>query len=123
MIQLTIVSPEQKRREIEVLKLRKQAERQAYEALRPLRIEKMVETIFNTVKKEIEQSESDYGCWVTIWEEKLKGSYSEKEEAIKIVEEMFNSAGYEVFFHYYSQSWQTRTGKFGYFHISWFENK
>lgn len=123
MIQLSIVSAEAKRKEIEALRVAREMERIAHEALRGQRVEQLVEHLFNVAKYNIEASETG-GCEILITETHLalwgNPHWDELMDAINITITLLNEAGYVVNpWHEYSTSWRNRSGKVGYLYAKW----
>lgn len=111
MISLSIISAESKRKEIENLKIAREKERIAHEALRGQRVEQLVEHLFNMTKRAIEKSEFDH-CDILITETLLKkwGKPCEDElmEALDITFTLLGKAGYSInLWHKYSAAWRT----------------
>ena len=126
MITLTIKSAELKRLETNQEILKQQIEQEIYKANRPVRVEKMVENIFNKIKKGIENTHGSgwldfvvFGSDLNKWN---YSSYDEFEEAMTIALELIKAAGYEIGasgWYRYSDSWFKRSGKFGQVWINW----
>lgn len=125
MITLTIKSAELKRLETNQEILKQQIEREIYKANRPVRIEEMVENIFNKIKKGIENTHGSGWCEIVVYDTDLKkwnySSYNEFEEAMNIALDLIKTAGYDVGsgWYTYSNSWYKRSGKFGNIWIHW----
>lgn len=125
MINLSIISAENKREEYEIHRAQKELERIIHEAMTPQRIEALTEKIFNYAKEEIEKTKDSTSCTVTIhdwnfWQWEI--SYNEKEakEAISLCIRLLEMAGYKINNYYeYSESWQKKSGKLGYFIVKW----
>ena len=138
MIKLTITSADTKRKEVEALAKVEKAQREAFNALREQRVEKLAALIFNEAKRYIELDTS--GCceilllWYKLdqwraeisganepWDYQCFGFKSELTEAIDIVIQLLQEAGYEMGEHdqmyVYSKSWQERSGKYGHFFV------
>lgn len=123
MISLSIISAESKRKEIEALRIIREKERIAHEALRGQRVEQLVEHLFNMAKRNIENSEYN-SCSIYITETLLKrwGKPCEDElmEALNITIDLLGKAGYDInHWHMYSASWRKRSGNVGYFFVNW----
>lgn len=122
MLNLSIISAEEKRKEVEMLKIKREAERIAYEALRNQRVEQLVERLFKMVKNDIEKSEENK-CETVITETIFKSfesqDWGEFEDAATIVKTLLEKAGYTFYEHTYSDSWRKKSGKIVSFSISW----
>jgi hypothetical protein len=123
MISLSIISAENKRKEIEALRIAREMERIAHEALRGQRVEQLVEHLFNMAKCKIENSEFDC-CEILITETLLnqwgKPCEDELMDALNITIALLEKAGYCVNpWHGYSASWRTRSGRVGYLYVRW----
>lgn len=121
MIELSIISAESKKTEIDIFEAEKEAKRKIYEAQRSQRVEKLTEQIFNTLKTKIENSKSYWNC-ITITEDHFnkwgKPDMNELQDAFKVVAQLFITAGYKTHgFCEYGKSWRTRSGKVGYINI------
>lgn len=121
MVKLEIISAENKKAELEALKVLQEMKREQERAARAARVEILIENVFNLVKEKIESSRHS---WVDayIGEDDLREWHWPKEdellEAITVVSEFLVMAGYRVNpYHTYSKSWQTRSGKHGYLYI------
>lgn len=118
MLELTIISAETKKIQLEELKAKKEFEEMIFLAERSKRVEKMVEAMFTQISKEIETSESSYVNYLIMEEDLNKIHYCNKlgefDEAMDTVIELLKIAGYEVNdFYHYSNSWFQKSGKFG----------
>ena len=123
MISLSIISAENKRKEVEALQIAREMERIAHEALRGQRVEQLVEHLFNVAKSNIERSTFN-GCEVLITETLLilwgHPHWDELMDALNITITLLNQAGYCTNpWHEYSDSWRKRSGKVGYFYVKW----
>lgn len=121
MIELSIISAESKKTEIDIFETEREAKRKIYEAQRSHRVEKLTEQIFNTLKVKIENSKS-YWNEITITEDHFnkwgKPDMNELKDAFKIVTQLFITAGYKTHgFYEYSKAWRTRSGRVGYINI------
>ena len=120
MIQLSIMSAEAKRIESAFYAEQRRIEQEKYKAERPMRVEKLVEKIFNLAKKEIEESKFDC-CEIYLEYSKL-GSDDNDEicEAYEIVRDLLEKAGYtKNWFYKFSIRQQIRSESYGYWRISW----
>lgn len=138
MIKLTITSADAKRKEVEALAKAEKAQKEAFYTLREQRVEKFAALIFNEAKRCIESDRS--GCCeilllchkINQWRAEVNGAnepwdYWESDfkleltEAIDIVIQLLQEAGYEMGEHdqmyVYSKSWQDRSGKYGRFFV------
>ena len=115
IIELSVVSADTKRKELEAYRAKKEAERIAYEAQRNQRVERLVEHLFNEAKEGIERFLGLVGWYeVTIYEDDLKNgsSLDELRDAVDIVSTLLGKAGYKVNDLYvYSSSWRRKSGK------------
>ena len=120
IIELSVVSADAKRKELEAYRAKKEAERIVHETQRNQRVEQLVEHLFNKAKKLIEHTDDVSWYWVTIYEDDLKNNSSldELKDAIDTVSALFVKAGYKVYAPYwYSSSWTRQSGKVAYFTI------
>lgn len=114
MIQVAVLAPQTQEEIISNRKEMLKTLSTLRESQRPLRIENMVEEIFNELKNEIEKGSSSH-IWHTIY---LKDrSKSELKDAMEIVKVLFIQAQYRASIHYFSDSWCRRSDKFGEFSI------
>ena len=132
MIKLTITSADAKRKEVEALAQVEKAQRETFNALREQRVEKLAALIFNEAKRYIDLNTS--GCceilflWSKIdqwraevsgtdtpWDYQLFGFKSELTEAIDIVIQLLQEAGYEMGEH--DQMYVYSSGKYGRFFV------
>ena len=125
MINLSIISAESKREEYEIHQAQKELERIKHEMMTPQRIEALTEKIFNYAKEEIEKTKNYTSCSVTIhewdfWRWEITYNEKEAKEAINLCGRLLEMAGYKVDDYYeYSESWQKRSGKLGFFVVKW----
>lgn len=125
MINLSIISAESKREEYEIHHAQKELERIMHEMMTPQRIETLAEKIFNYAKEEIEKTKDFPFCTITIndwnfWQWEISYSEREAKEAINLCIHLLEMAGYKVGNYYeYSESWQKKSGKLGYFIVKW----
>ena len=124
MIELTILSAKEKRKENEINQAVKKAKDEAYKALRLLRVEKLTAEIFNFSKAQIEAETFWNSCSVYITDNKIKEwNVADKNELIEAIEKtrhLLSLAGYICNDWYeYSNSWHRQSGKIGYFYIRW----
>ena len=119
MIQLSIMSAETKRIESAFYAEERRIQEEKEKAERPIRVEKLAETIFILVREKI-KNEKFNSCFTYLNYNKV-GSRNNNEiaEACEIVSAMLKKAGYKTNVYEYSQAWQTRKGEFGYFYASW----
>ena len=94
-------------------------------------IEKNIQNVFNKIKVQIEHSimskeeitiyNSDFLIYdlFSFSDQKWYKQSVNGTEIMKTIENLFKEAGYEVSFKEYSNSWKTRSGKYGIFYISW----
>ena len=127
MINLSIISAEDKKQENKIYwlekELKKEAERIKEEIERPAKIEKVLCTTWEIIKKEIETSHSNWVDITIICSEMFKLTNIENwycyfNPVCEMVETLLTEAGYEYeYFHEYGPQWQSRSGKYGYFRI------
>lgn len=125
MIELTIKSAETKRKENEIYKFNEEKRRQEYEINRPLRVADLLPRLFNKVKKEIEKETCFNSCCIDLYHTEIKKwncyDFKDLEETIDLVIKLLAEAGYECYSNTYSKAWQTRSDKYGYIHVNWYE--
>lgn len=125
IIELSVVSADTKRKELEAYQAKKEAERIAYEAQRNQRVERLVECLFNKAKSAIENTIDCSFCSIDIYENDLvdAGNFSMDElvDAADIVFTLLHKAGYTTngALYKYSRSWRDRSGKVAYFSVRW----
>ena len=124
MICLTIDSADIKRQKDKEYLIQVEFQKQILEKEKLVRIEKIIPSLFEFIKRQMEQSHQGYCCVdLTVSQVKKMGAidYSfEMKSAIDTVRNMLQIAGYKCNdFYEYSKSWQKKRGKFGYLIIKW----
>lgn len=128
MINLSIISAENKKQENKIYwlekELKEEAERIKEEIERPAKIEKILCATWEIIKKEIETSHYNHINVLITHSEmfELTGIgnwYHYFDPVCEMVKTLLAEAGYEYNgFREYSSQWQYKSGKYGYFSIS-----
>lgn len=126
MIQITLISAEDKRREVKAERERiaeeERIKKEIAERKHKQKIGALVSILFERCVEEINKEKTSYSIEVTPspLSPIFKG-YNEKEiqEVFLEIEKLFKVAGYIVNTYIYSKGYQTRVDKVGYIRISW----
>lgn len=120
MVEIKVKSAEVAKFESATVKTFEKMKKMQWALEKPMRIEKLVETLYPTCSKAIDYSISRGSDLTRATFMVSNDDRDEVLEAIDIIRTCLIEAGYKVDeFSEYSKSWQTRSGKFGYLFISW----
>lgn len=127
MINLSIISAENKKQENKIYwlekELKEEAERIKEEIERPAKIEKILCATWEIIKKEIETSHYSYINPLITYSKMFEltgiGNWCRYFDSVcKMVETLLTEAGYKYDgFREYSSQWKNKSGKYGYFSI------
>lgn len=120
MINLSIISAENKKQENEIYWLEKRLKEEIeYSA----KVEKTLCAVWEIIKREIETSHIRFIKILITYSEmfeltNIKNWYIYFNPVCEIVKTLLTEAGYEYeFFHEYSSQWQKKSGEYGYFYV------
>ena len=117
---IEIESAEKIRIETEKAEIVKENERIKQEQIDKENLEKESLYIAEQIKNKIASASKNgnYNIWYTFYNDR---SYVNFKSMISILKEIFEKAGYEVYYSSYSDSWTYKSGKIGYLDIRWYK--
>lgn len=123
MIEITVISAEAKREESAIIKRQLEEQIAREKAIVDKRIAELIPNVLKYCTDMLNSTKTADNCLEVnffVFDKFFKDiPMDEIEEAFDAVVELLGIAGYSAYHHIYSKGWQTRSGKLGYFHISW----
>ena len=123
MIEITVISAEAKREESAIVKRQLEEKIAREKAITDKRIAELIPNVLKYCTDMLNSTKTADNYLVVrffVFDKFFKDiPMNEIEKAFDVVTELLGVAGYSVSHYIYSESWQTRSGKLGYFSIKW----